>query len=89
MGINFPSTPAEGQVLNVSPGKSFVFKSGLWRKAPMTTAMPKNYIVNPCDADQPGERRHSGVHSWVGKLVLRRSMVRYLERVHRVFFKFS
>ena len=47
MGINFPSTPAEGQVLNISPGKSFVFRSGLWRKAPMTTAMPKNYIVNP------------------------------------------
>ena len=47
MGINFPSTPAEGQVINISPGKSFVFKSGLWRKAPMTTAMPKNYLVNP------------------------------------------
>lgn len=47
MGINFPSTPTEGQVLNISPGKSFVFRKGLWKPAPTTTALPKNYIVNP------------------------------------------
>jgi len=47
MGINFPSPPTEGQVVNVSPGKSFVFRNGYWRLAPLNTALPKNYIINP------------------------------------------
>lgn len=47
MATDFPSAPAEGQVFNAAPGKSFVFRNGLWRKAPLTTALPKNYIVNP------------------------------------------
>ena len=47
MAINFPSSPTEGQVHNVSPGNSFVYRSGVWVPAPMKTALPKNYIVNP------------------------------------------
>ena len=47
MAINFPSSPIEGQVHNVSPGKSFVYRSGAWAQAPMKTALPKNYVVNP------------------------------------------
>ena len=47
MGINFPSFPADGQVLSVSPGVSFVASGGRWRPAPLKTALPKNYIVNP------------------------------------------
>ena len=47
MAINFPASPTEGQVFNVSPGKSFVFRGDGWVQAPMTTALPKNYLVNP------------------------------------------
>jgi hypothetical protein len=47
MAINFPNSPTDGQVFNVSPGVSFVARSGLWRPAPLKTALPKNYIVNP------------------------------------------
>lgn len=46
MGINFPSSPAWQQVHNVSPGVSYVWEFG-WKPAPIKTAMPKNYIVNP------------------------------------------
>jgi hypothetical protein len=47
MAANFPSSPTEGQVHNVSPGNSFVFLSGVWVPAPVKTALPKNYVVNP------------------------------------------
>jgi len=47
MAIDFPSSPAEGQVHNVSPGRSFVFRSGVWVPAPLKTALPRNYIINP------------------------------------------
>lgn len=53
MAINFPSLPTEGQVLNVSPGVSYVFKkepywtNGAWQPAPMKTALPKNFVINP------------------------------------------
>jgi hypothetical protein len=46
MAIDFPSSPTEGQIHNVSPGKSFIYRSGVWTSAPMNTALPKNYIVN-------------------------------------------
>ena len=48
MAINFPSSPTEGQILNVVPGNSFIFKDGFWQPAPLKTALPKNYVVNPC-----------------------------------------
>jgi len=47
MAIDFPSSPTEGQVLNVDIGNSFVFRDGFWQPAPLKTALPKNYIVNP------------------------------------------
>jgi hypothetical protein len=47
MAINFPSSPTEGQVHNVSPGVSFVYQGGAWVPAPIKTALPKNYVVNP------------------------------------------
>jgi hypothetical protein len=47
MGINFPASPTDGQVFNASPGVSFVAAGGRWRPAPLKTALPKNYVVNP------------------------------------------
>lgn len=47
MGINFPSSPADGAILNASPGVSFVARGGKWQPAPLKTALPKNYLVNP------------------------------------------
>ena len=48
MAINFPSSPIWGQVHNVSPGNSFVWYGEYgWEPAPLKTAHPKNYIVNP------------------------------------------
>jgi hypothetical protein len=47
MAIDFPTSPTAEQVHNVSPGVSFVFRGGVWVPAPMKTALPKNYIVNP------------------------------------------
>jgi hypothetical protein len=47
MAINFPSSPTEGQVHNQSPGVSFVYRGGSWQPAPLKTALPKNYLVNP------------------------------------------
>ena len=47
MAFDFPSSPTEGQVHNQSPGVSFVYRSGAWTPAPMKTALPKNYVVNP------------------------------------------
>lgn len=47
MAIVFPTSPTEGQVYNISPGNSYVFRGGFWRKAPMKTALQKNYVVNP------------------------------------------
>jgi hypothetical protein len=47
MGINFPSSPVDGQVFNGAPGVSYVARGGVWRPAPMKTALSKNYLVNP------------------------------------------
>ena len=48
MAIDFPASPAAGQIFNAAPGLSFVYKSGSgWQKAPLTTALPKNYLINP------------------------------------------
>jgi hypothetical protein len=47
MAINFPSSPTEGLIFNASPGISFIFRSGVWVPAPLKTALPKNYFVNP------------------------------------------
>lgn len=48
MAIDFPSSPAEGDVLHISPGRSMVFLAGTWGPSWVKTALPKNYIVNPC-----------------------------------------
>lgn len=47
MAINFPSSPTVGQAHNVEPGKSFYYWDGVWVPAPIRTALPKNYLVNP------------------------------------------
>jgi hypothetical protein len=47
MGINFPSSPADGQIFNASPGVSFVARSGRWAPAPLKAALPRNYLINP------------------------------------------
>jgi len=47
MAIDFPSSPTEGLIFNVSSGRSFVFRSGVWVPAPLKTALPRNYIINP------------------------------------------
>lgn len=47
MAIDFPASPTVGQIFNASPGVSFVYQTGKWQRAPMKTALPKNYIVNP------------------------------------------
>ena len=47
MALNFPSPPAERMPYNAYPGLSFIFRDGVWAKAPLTTALPKNCIGNP------------------------------------------
>ena len=47
MGIDFPVMVTEGLVHNISPGNSFVYRSGSWVQAPVKTALPKNFFVNP------------------------------------------
>jgi len=47
MAMDFPSSPTERQVFNAAPGVSYEYFSGVWRPAPMKTALPKNYVVNP------------------------------------------
>jgi hypothetical protein len=42
MAVDFPASPTNGQVYN-----GYVYQSGAWNRA-ATTALPKNYIVNPC-----------------------------------------
>lgn len=42
MALNFPSSPSEGQVYS-----GYVFSGGLWKPAPIRTALPFNYFVNP------------------------------------------
>lgn len=46
MGINFPSIPITGQIFNAAPGVSYIYSGIAWNKAPMITALSKNYIVN-------------------------------------------
>src|SRR5262245_3545571 len=47
MAINFPSSPTEGQIFNASPGLSFIYGGGTWAQAPIKTALPRNYVINP------------------------------------------
>lgn len=61
MAINFPNSPVNGQVYNVSPGISFVYRGTKWVPAPMKTALPKNYIVNP--SAQVSQELGLGVYS--------------------------
>jgi hypothetical protein len=47
MAVDFPASPTVGQIFNARPGVSFVYRSTGWTRAPLKTALPKNYIVNP------------------------------------------
>lgn|SRR5262245_52743731 len=48
MAIDFPSSPTAGQIFNASPGVSYIYMSPSWQRAPINTALPRNYIINPC-----------------------------------------
>ena len=63
MAISFPAG-VEGLVHNVSPGVSFVYRGGAWIPAPLKTALPKNYIVNP--TFQISQQNPGGVQVWGG-----------------------
>jgi hypothetical protein len=47
MGVNFPNAPTAGQIFNASPGVSFVYRNSKWVPAPLKTALPRNYLINP------------------------------------------
>jgi hypothetical protein len=42
MALGFPSSPTVGQIFS-----GFVYTTTGWQRAPIATALPKNYIVNP------------------------------------------
>ena len=46
MGVNFPSSPSEGQVLNIVGAPTYIYRSGVWIKKD-GTAQPYNRIINP------------------------------------------
>jgi hypothetical protein len=46
MAYNFPDSPTTGQIYNASPGVSFVYSGVAWARAPVNTALPKNYVIN-------------------------------------------
>jgi hypothetical protein len=46
MAINFPSSPTEGQKFT-SGLVVYTFSNGVWNAAPLDTALPFNYLVNP------------------------------------------
>jgi len=46
MALNFPSSPTEGQKF-ISGSVVYTFLGGVWNAAPLDTALPFNYVVNP------------------------------------------
>jgi hypothetical protein len=72
MAINFPAAPTEGQKFEQG-ATLYTFTSGVWNASPLPTALPFNYIVNPCFQISQQNARTTGQASgyytadqWVG-----------------------